>query len=281
MACEPDNTLAQLAKTHGQSAAIIASYHAVEFQDTQGWFFALNDALLGATARPASSPDNWSSSWGSDWMALSSQQRQALADLGHISDADKVAVTKANLRKIRDGYAAWPVDHYVVFWDIKHGKAVNTCNIYVGETLFRNGHSMVIPDGDDRGKYFAARDVYSGAVPGLARVQGVDEVAPGDIAAWSSPEYHVEVVTGVDKPVMGAWTFCSIGGARKDMGKEKCGGAKRPLAAESDLRFYRWCEGQQPANWIAALLRGCLPMILVCVFAAVLGLSRRVVHGKR
>lgn len=154
-----------------------------------------------------------------------------LGDLGGF-DANALNPNGAGLRKVKDGYEKWPADRYAVFQG-GGTEPTNTCNIYVGEALFRDGLDVRRADG----KYYSANEIWKGLVGRLSRVVDSGLVAEGDIAAWGG---HVEIVTAVD---FSTGHFCTVGGYRPNppMGTPECGDtspATHSLTA-TGLRFYR------------------------------------------
>jgi hypothetical protein len=246
--CSPHPSILTEAQNLGSNPDIITSYKKVQgtsaapgipaIPQSQNWFFTKNNGLAAAQPKPANAPASWA-----NWNALTFQQRIVIGNLGGF-DANTVVANPANLAKVAAGYANWPAGLYATFW--AGGATVNTCNIYVGETLFADVKSLVIGD-----KYASASQIYHAdetSSPLRLKLErlNVGDVQPGDIAAWDYG--HVEIVSAVN---VGAGTFCSIGGWRPDMGTQKCAGTERQLALASSepstLRFYRWCvSGEEP-----------------------------------
>jgi hypothetical protein len=269
--CEPLPELVQRAIDLGNNDDVIRSYERVQGTDdvlrSQNWFFSKNDALAGATKKPMALPNSWQA-----WRQLTFQQRIVLGNLGGF-DANSVAATDANLAKIANAFGLWPDDLLAVFWGsgLPDGgvlSQVNTCNLFVGETLFSDGKKLMTGNKyANASAIFNARDPQSPLRFTLERIP-VEHAQPGDIVAWSVG--HVEILSSVDA---GAGTFCSIGAFRPNMGKEACGKARpdggfppeeqRQLgmaAGEQPLiLFYRWCvqDPEQPAERQGC--RGCSP----------------------
>lgn len=258
--CGAQPQLVQKARDLGDNTDIMESYKRVQGMDTgaqtQTWFFAKNTTLIGVSKKPSTLATTWE-----QWKALKDwRQRVVLADLAGFS-SDPVH-NNANLTKIKKAYGLWPDGLVAAFWadvwpDGGSPSHVNTCNIFVGESLWSDGKSLMVG-----GKYASADQIY-GAQDArsilrsrLERVS-VSEVQPGDIAAWPG---HVEIISSLD---VHAGTFCSIGGWRSPMGKEKCADRSRQLALATGepptLLFYRWCEQERPAEEARKRGCGCLP----------------------
>ena len=119
---------------------------------------------------------------------------------------------------------------------------VNTCNLFVGETLFSDGKSLMIGNKyANASAIFNARNLQSPLRLKLERIP-VESAQPGDIVAWSVG--HVEILSSVDA---GAGTFCSIGAYRPNMGKEACG-IRRPDGgfAPAEQRQLAMATGEAP-----------------------------------
>jgi hypothetical protein len=258
--CGAQPQLVQHARDLGNNTDIMNSYKRVQgtedVERSQTWFFAKNASLAGVSSKPSTLPTSWE-----DWSGLNWPQRVVLANLGGF-DSEHPDHNNANLAKIANAYGSWPDGHVAAFWanvlpdggSVTH---VNTCNIFVGETLWSDGKSLMLGS-----KYASADQIYQARVQTsplrwrLERVS-VGEAQPGDIAAWPG---HVEIVSSLD---VDAGTFCSIGGWRNDMGTEKCAENSehdaRLLALATGesptLLIYRWCEQERPAE--EARKRGC------------------------
>jgi hypothetical protein len=257
--CGAQPQLVQRARDLGDNTAVMDSYKRVQGTEdvvrSQNWFFALNDSLAGRSRKPATLPASWE-----EWNGLRWQQRVVLANLGGF-DSDPVQ-NDANLAKIANAYGLWPDGLVAVFWGsvLPDGgtlSEVNTCNIFVGETLWSDNKTLMLGD-----KYASADQIHearfaASPLHGKLERVSVDEAQPGDIASWPG---HVEIASSFDRH---AGTFCSIGGWRTDMGKEKC--AQHPVHDERllalatgeapKLLFYRWCPQDLPAE--EARKRGC------------------------
>jgi hypothetical protein len=222
----PENpNIALRAVDQGKNAVLLESYQRFQgdpFFDkpTQLWFWSQNHNLLGAADRPASAPIT-----SVAWASLGFKQKTVLANLAGL-DADKVSVANVSVRtQIAHAYEGWPKSYAAVFWG--GGTAdTNTCNIYVGEVLLREGVTSL----NQSSKYWSAHEIWEGMHPRLHKVSP-SQTQPGDI---SSQKRHVEIVTEVD-PVNE--TFCTIGGYRQNpiMGTPRCN-----IDLNSNIfRFYR------------------------------------------
>ncbi len=72
------------------------------------------------------------------------------------------------------------------------GEKNNTCNIYVGEVLYKAGFSKLL---NSEKKYYSAKEIYNGADGKLVNLDKV-LTKPGDIAAWGGT--HVGIVVKVN-----------------------------------------------------------------------------------
>jgi hypothetical protein len=216
----------------GKDAELLESYKRFQgeqwFPDNQprqNWYWSANANLLGSVSKPAQLPTT-----AAAWNALDSRAKTVLGDLGGF-DANTLNPNAAGLAKVKAGYEQWPAGYFAI---IQGGgiEPTNTCNIYVGEALFRDGLDIRRSDG----KYYSANEIWKGLPSQLVRVDNFD-VAAGDIAAWGG---HVEIVTRVDYSTN---LFCTVSGYRANppMGTPKCGDtapATHSLGA-ANLRFYR------------------------------------------
>jgi hypothetical protein len=260
--CGAQPQLVDRARDLGNDTAIMDSYKRVQGTEdvvrSQNWFFAVNDSLAGRSRKPATLPANWG-----EWTGLRWQQRVVLANLGGF-DSDPVQ-NDANLVKVANAYGMWPDGLVAVFWgsvlpDGGSSRDVNTCNLFVGETLWSDQKTLMLGD-----KYASADQIHQARFATsplrwkLERVS-VSEVQPGDLASWPG---HVEILSSLDR---GKGTFCSIGGFRSDMGKEKC--TQHPVHDERlfalatgeapTLLFYRWCPQDRPEEEARKGGCGCL-----------------------
>jgi hypothetical protein len=216
----------------GKDAALLESYKRFQgdqwFPDNQprqNWYWSTNAKLPGSVSKPADLP-----STSAAWNSLGSRAKMILGSLGGF-DANALNPNAAGLAKVRTGYENWPEGHFAI---IQGGgtEPTNTCNIYVGEALFRDGLDIRRSDG----KYYSAKEIWKGLPVQLMRVESID-VAEGDIAAWGG---HVEIVTHVDHSTK---VFCTVGGYRANppMGTPKCGDTAPTTHTlnVANLRFYR------------------------------------------
>jgi len=231
----PRRSVAERAFDLSRDTALLDSYKAFQGENftpgdipTQSWFFSANPSLAGHVSRPARLPAT-----AAAWNALGSQAKIVIGNLGGF-DANTLTPNAAGLAKVKAGYDKWPDDRYAIFQGggVSSSGALtptNTCNIYVGEALYRDG----IDSHDRNNKFFSAKDIYEGRAPNLVKVDRLD-MGVGDIAAWGP---HVEIITFVDPPNL---HFCSVGGWRSDMGTPKCGDTSPAQSMTlPTLRVYR------------------------------------------
>jgi hypothetical protein len=209
-------SLADRAENLGDEAITMESYQ--HFQDkSRGWFFSANSTLSGSASKPGQF-----TTW-QDWEKMHWQSKQVVSDLAGI-DAGKLVRNAGNLQKLRDAYNTWPTNKFAVFQS-GSSEETNTCNIFLGDALSLDGKGQV-----KGGKYYSAGQVYGGA--GQFKIIDHSLLSRGDIVAWGG---HVEIVTSVDTAND---SFCSRGGYREPMGKEKCGGASRKIS-DTTIHFLR------------------------------------------
>ena len=227
----PHPQLADAARTLGDDAVSMESYQHFQgpgngdgLAPAWGWFFSPNAALKASVKKPTKL-DSWA-----DWAALSSptnRERIVIADLAGFDPAAGIPENAANLAKLKAAYAKWPATKVAAFLR-GSVEASNTCNLFLGDALYIAGLAKMRTE---EAKYFSAAEVFTGNPPFYEVAKG--HVQPGDIAAFGGS--HLEIVTSVS-PGVGGRTFCSRGGYRPPMGKEKCTGR---VVSDSSIRFMR------------------------------------------
>ena len=163
---------------------------------TWSWYFSKNDSLKPYHKKPGQF-----NSWD-DWDDLASSQigirkRMVIANLGGFDNNSFRTIKRNNsdLQKLISGFNQWPNDWYAIFQSSDE-KATNTCNIFVGESLFIAGKNTVKADG----KYHSAEEVYDGDGPFIQIEPGA--FSRGDIDANGS---HTDVIVSVN-PSTGDFT---------------------------------------------------------------------------
>ncbi|MCC2321253.1 hypothetical protein [Cellulomonas xiejunii] len=216
----------------GRDAVLMESYQRFQGEEwmpndkpAQDFYWSKNAQLRGAVKMPVPAPTT-----AARWNALGSTPKMVLGSLGGFN-ANTLNPNAAGLAKVKAAYAKWPGGHVAVY---QGGGSVdtNSCNLYVGEALFRDG---ILSLRSDR-KYWSANEIWKGLHPRLRRIDNVD-AARGDIAAWGK---HVEIVTEVNPSTN---LFCTIGGYRRNppMGTVMCGDIDpvRHILTAAELRIYR------------------------------------------
>ncbi len=177
------------------NSLVMDSY--VNFRNkTWSWYFSKNDSL-----KPYHKKPDQFNSWD-DWDDLASSQigirkRMVIANLGGFDNNSFRTIKRSNsdLQKLISGFNQWPNDWYAIFQSSDE-KATNTCNIFVGESLFIAGKNTVKADG----KYHSAEEVYDGDGPFIQIEPGA--FSRGDIDANGS---HTDVIVSVN-PSTGDFT---------------------------------------------------------------------------
>ncbi|MHC4308358.1 MAG: eCIS core domain-containing protein [Planctomycetota bacterium] len=183
----PHPQVGDAADSLGRNSLIMDSY--VNFRSkTWSWYFSKNASL-----KPYHKKPDQFNSWV-DWDDLASSQtgirkRMVIANLGGFDNNSFRSINRNNsdLQKLISGFNRWPNDWYAIFQSSEE-KATNTCNIFVGESLFIAGKNTVKGDG----KYHSAEEVYDGDGPFIQIEPGA--FSRGDIDANGS---HTDVIVSV------------------------------------------------------------------------------------
>ena len=183
----PYPQVADAADSLAGNTLIMDSY--VNFRNkTWSWYFSKNASL-----KPYHKTPDQFNSWD-DWVDLASSQtgirkRMVIANLGGFDNNSFRSIKRnaADLQKLISGFNRWPNDWYAIFQSSEE-KATNTCNIFVGESLFIAGKNTV----KGGGKYHSAEEVYDGDGPFIQIEPGA--FSRGDIDADGS---HTDVIVSV------------------------------------------------------------------------------------
>ncbi len=158
------------------------------------FFFSNNPGfgVAASTLRPSSFPGR--KNFNDGWNALTKQQQMTICDLTRTKAGTHVPDNKVSAKyynELKTAYDAWPAGKYAVFISSapEGGQHNNTCNIFVGESLYKSGHTLM-----KNNKYFSAAAIFAGADGKLVQIDKL-HMAPGDIAAWGS---HVAIVAKVN-----------------------------------------------------------------------------------
>ncbi|WP_204491235.1 hypothetical protein [Archangium primigenium] len=200
---------------------------------TRGWFFSPNRGLTGAKERP-SKIESWKAFKA--LLNVGDKKAKVIADLAGIPDN---SLSERHWPTLKRAYDGWPADRYAIFQSSGTGGDY-LCNVFVGDVIYLAGKSRM----RDGGKYYGAKEFYTGGV--VPRCEQIEQrqSARGDIASWDfGNAKHMEIVTKVTREKGIFWDtneFCSRGAGRAggEQGLEKCGGGDRALDA-SNIKFFR------------------------------------------
>lgn len=190
----PMPAVAGTAASLGTQDKVMDSYQ--RYQDKEpllgglvwGFYFSKNSELQPAVKKP-SKLENWK-----QFSELTALQKQTLLILTHLLGADEIqhnrySQTKGNLEKLQRVLSEFWPDGYYAIYQSGSAEETNTCNVFLGETLYQSGRGRMNKD-----KYWSAAQVYAGAKGSFVEIDKAF-TSPGDIAAWGG---HVGVVVEVD-----------------------------------------------------------------------------------
>lgn len=204
-----------------EAARAIASDHILinnwsNFDKDQPFFFTKNKGLNYTHIRPNIYKEDANlETFKAWWKNLGIGQKSILIGLAKIKIGNNLIpkeINDGNMEKLKKAYKEWNVNYFGLVYGSSSGTRSTSCNLFVGETMFRAG--LKNDDILNTGKYLSAAEIFYGR-RAYKKIK-VEEVDEGDVLVIKTQNgFHVEIITKiVEKPPYAKLKFHSVGGGR-------------------------------------------------------------------